>query len=60
MGWTMRRVSAAVLTQLLIQAKVVTDLVNKRAKDRGVELMKVMVNGPSPVLSAFDTGPGFI
>ena len=45
MGGTMRRVSAAVLTQLLIPAKVVTDLVNKRAKDRGVELMKAMVNG---------------
>ena len=59
MGWTMRRVSAAVFTQLLIPATTaVTDLVNKRAKDRGVELMKAMVNGH--VLSAFDTGPGFI
>ena len=46
MGWTMRRVSAAVFTQLLIPATTaVTDLVNKRAKDRGVELMKAMVNG---------------
>ena len=45
MGGTMRRVSAAVFTQLLIPTTSVTDLVNKSAKDRGVELMEVMVNG---------------